>query len=143
MTFLDVDPGEDDEDGDCSGLRSYTPSSIGSPAPKCRALDDDDYDMLDRLDALDGLDGPDNPQPICVYDPEWFDLPSDICPRILVSLAWSAPQTTSLSIPIADSSTSHVFAPNSNGMSPYAPVMLMFWPNHSRALPIRGRITKA
>jgi len=124
MTFLDVDPGEDDDDGDCSCLRSYTPSSIGSPGPKCRALDDDcDCDMLDRLDALDG---PDNPQPICVYDPEWFDLPSDICPRILVSLAWSAPQTTALSIPIADSSTSHVFALSSNGMSPYALVMLMF-----------------
>jgi len=112
MTFLDIDPGEDDDDGDGSCLRSYAPSSIGSPAPKCRALDDDDCDTLGRLDALDGRD---DLQPICVYDPEWFDLPNDICPRILVSLAWSAPQTTALSIAIAESIPSHAFAPSSNG----------------------------
>ena len=108
----EIDLGEDDEDGDCQ----YAPSSIGSPAPRCCMLDDED-DTLEILAVA--ADNAEDPYPICVYDPEWFDLPSDACPRILVFLVLSVPQVTGRGI--AESNSLHVpspaLAPSPNGMS--------------------------
>jgi hypothetical protein len=106
---IQIDPDEDDEDCDCQCFRSYAPSSIGSPPPKCLTLDDDDVN-LEVSAAFDG------DAPTCVYDPKWFGLPPNACPRILVSFALPVPQAIGWS-----HVSSSALAPNSSGMASYYP----------------------